>query len=44
MNSAFGKYGEENSAWTGDDVRGFAKIASNQAMMYFTVNGTENVG
>ncbi len=44
MNSKFGKYGELNSAWSGEDVRGFAKIASNQAMMYFTVNGTENVG
>ena len=44
MNSRFGKYGEMNAAWTGGDVRGFAKIASNQSMMYFTVNGTENVG
>ncbi|GAB1430448.1 hypothetical protein MASR2M18_12810 [Ignavibacteria bacterium] len=44
MNSRFGKYGEMNSAWTGEDVRGFAKIASNQTMMYFSVNGTENVG
>ncbi len=44
MNSRFGKYGETNSAWTGDDVRGYAKIASNQSMMFFAVNGTDNVG
>jgi len=23
-----------NNAWTGDDVRGFAKVASNQVMIY----------
>lgn len=29
MNSGFGKYGEENKAWTADDARGFIKILSN---------------
>lgn len=41
MSSAFGSYGEMNNAWTGDDVRGFSRIASNQTMMYYTVNGHE---
>lgn len=34
MNSAFGSYGEMNRAWTGDDVRGFSKVASNQTMIH----------
>lgn len=34
MSSVFGSYGEMNNAWTGDDVRGFAKVASNQVMIY----------
>ena len=38
MQAKFGKYGEMNNAWTGQDVRGFAKIVSNQAMMYNSVN------
>jgi argininosuccinate synthase len=38
MQAKFGTYGEMNNAWTGDDVRGFAKIASNQMMMYRMMN------
>ena len=34
MSAKFGSYGEMNNAWTGDDVRGFSKIASNQVMIY----------
>ena len=34
MSPIFGSYGEMNNAWTGDDVRGFSKVASNQAMIY----------
>jgi argininosuccinate synthase len=30
MSSKFGKYGEMNSGWTGEDVRGFSKIFGNQ--------------
>jgi argininosuccinate synthase len=41
MSAKFGSYGEMNNAWTGDDVRGFTKIVSNQTMMYFSVNGDE---
>ncbi len=38
MSSKFGKYGEVNTAWSGDDVRGFSKIVSNQAMIHSAVN------
>ena len=34
MSSKFGSYGEMNKAWTGDDVKGFAKIAGNQIMIW----------
>lgn len=29
MNSGFGKYGEENNAWTAEDAKGFIKILAN---------------
>ncbi|MCU0417504.1 MAG: argininosuccinate synthase [Cytophagaceae bacterium] len=38
MSSKFGKYGEENNAWTGDDVKGFSKIFGNQTMIFHRVN------
>ncbi len=34
MNSKFGKYGEMNSGFTGEDVKGFSRIFGNQTMMY----------
>ena len=34
MSPVFGSYGEMNNAWTGDDVRGFSKVVSNQVMIY----------
>lgn len=34
MNSGFGKYGEENKAWTADDAKGFIKINSNAGKIY----------
>ncbi|MCB9033135.1 MAG: argininosuccinate synthase [Chitinophagales bacterium] len=34
MNSSFGAYGEMNKAWSGEDVKGFAKIFSNQIMIW----------
>ena len=37
MSSKFGKYGEMNLGWTGDDVRGFTKIFGNQTMIYHQV-------
>ncbi|MFN8414714.1 MAG: argininosuccinate synthase [Cytophagaceae bacterium] len=38
MSSKFGKYGEENNAWSGDDVKGFSKIFGNQTMIFHRVN------
>lgn len=40
MSSKFGKYGEMNTGWTGDDVRGFSKIFGNQTMIYNAVKKT----
>ncbi|WP_276500869.1 argininosuccinate synthase [Terrimonas pollutisoli] len=37
MNSKFGKYGEMNTGFTGNDVRGFSRIFGNQTMMYHLV-------
>jgi argininosuccinate synthase len=34
MSSRFGKYGEMNLGWSGDDVKGFSKIFGNQTMIY----------
>jgi argininosuccinate synthase len=34
MSSKFGSYGEMNNAWSGEDVKGFAKIFSNQIMIW----------
>ncbi|WP_029035956.1 argininosuccinate synthase [Salinimicrobium xinjiangense] len=34
MNSGFGKYGEENNAWTAQDAKGFIKINSNAGKIY----------
>lgn len=37
MSSKFGKYGEMNTGWSGEDVRGFSKIFGNQTMIYHQV-------
>ena len=37
MSSQFGKYGEMNNGWTGQDVRGFSKIFGNQTMIYHQI-------
>jgi argininosuccinate synthase len=37
MSSKFGKYGEMNSGWSGEDVRGFSKIFGNQTMIWHQV-------
>ncbi len=34
MSSKFGKYGEMNNGWSGQDVRGFSKIFGNQTMIW----------
>ena len=38
MSSKFGKYGEMNTGFTGDDVRGFSKIFGNQTSIWNAVN------
>src|SRR5258705_4326523 len=38
MNSKFGKYGEMNTGFTGEDVRGFSKIFGNQTVIWNAVN------
>ncbi|MBS1760826.1 MAG: argininosuccinate synthase [Bacteroidetes bacterium] len=38
MNSKFGKYGEMNTGFTGEDVRGFSKIFGNQTRIWEAVN------
>ena len=37
MNSKFGKYGEMNAGFTGEDVKGFSRIFGNQTMMYHLI-------
>ncbi len=38
MSSKFGTYGEMNTGWSGDDVKGFAKIFGNQSSIFHKVN------
>ncbi len=40
MNSKFGKYGEMNTGWSGNDVRGFSKIFGNQTAIYHAVKNS----
>lgn len=42
MNAKFGKYGEMNTGWSGEDVRGFSKIFGNQTSIYFQVKDMAN--
>ena len=42
MSSKFGKYGEMNTGFTGDDVRGFSKIFGNQTSIYNAVQKENN--
>ncbi len=37
MSSKFGKYGEMNNGWSGEDVRGFSKIFGNQTAIWNAV-------
>jgi len=41
MSSKFGKYGEMNNGWSGEDVRGFTKIFGNQTMIYHQVKESQ---
>ena len=42
MNNKFGSYGEMNNSWTGDDVKGFAKIFGNQNTIYHLTTANKN--
>ena len=42
MSDKFGKYGEMNTGFTGDDVRGFSKIFGNQTRIYYQVRDNLN--
>lgn len=42
MSAKFGTYGEENKAWSGDDVKGFIRIFGNQNSIYYQVNQEKN--
>jgi len=42
MSAKFGKYGEMNSGFTGDDVRGFSKIFGNQTSIWTKVQASPN--
>ena len=37
MSSKFGKYGEMNTGWSGEDVRGFTKIFGNQTAIFHNI-------
>jgi argininosuccinate synthase len=38
MSSRFGSYGEMNTGWTGEDVKGFARIFGNQSAIFHKIN------
>lgn len=38
MSAKFGSYGEMNTGWSGEDVKGFTKIFGNQTSIYNQVN------
>ncbi|HMP98835.1 MAG TPA: argininosuccinate synthase [Cyclobacteriaceae bacterium] len=40
MSDKFGKYGEMNSGWTGEDVKGFTKIFGNQVSIYHQIQNS----
>ena len=40
MSNKFGKYGEMNTGWSGEDVRGFSKIFGNQTAIYHAVKNS----
>jgi len=44
MSSEFGSYGEMHKGFTGDDVRGFSKMLSNQVMIYNKVKEANEHG
>ena len=43
MSAKFGSYGEENKAWTGEDVRGFTTLLSNPHKIFYAINKNEKI-
>lgn len=43
MSNQFGAYGEMNNSWSGEDVKGFAKIFGNQVSIFHLVNADKNL-
>lgn len=41
MSNKFGSYGEMNNTWSGQDVKGFTKIMSNQMSIYHQINAAQ---
>ena len=41
MSTKFGKYGEMNTGWSGEDVRGFSKIFGNQTAIYHNIKSSQ---
>lgn len=41
MSNKFGSYGEMNNTWSGQDVKGFTKIMSNQMSIYHQINSVQ---
>ncbi len=41
MNAKFAKYGEENTSFSGEDVKGFTKILANQMRIFSAINKSE---
>ena len=41
MSPKFGSYGEMNNTWTGEDVKGFTKIFSNQLSIYHSLHSKD---
>lgn len=41
MQAKFGSYGEKNTAWSGEDVKGFTHILANAPKIYYAVNTDE---
>ena len=38
MSSKFGQYGEMNTGWSGQDVKGFTKVLANQSKIFSAIN------
>jgi argininosuccinate synthase len=44
MNNAFGSYGEKNTSFTGEDVKGFTRIFGNQTSIYYNIRESFDKG